>query len=405
MPTERKPVEMTSSPKASFWTAAAVAAIALWASGAPTVVYPLYAEEWGLAPAVTSTIFAIYPLVLIPVLIVFGNLSDVIGRRAVILIGLTALIAGSVLFGLAQELTLVFVGRALMGAGVGLALSPATAAMIEFGGPHRAERASSTTTASTAAGLALATLVGGALVEYAPAPLHLGFWVLTVFAVITLVAAWFLPRHTPDEDAVAWRPRVPRIPRAIARPFVAGALALASSLSIGSVFLALGAQIAHDLVRSDNAFVDGAIISISAVVIGVVAVLTRKVSPRTMLAFGPFTTLIGLGLLVGAGMFHSLPLFIASSVVGGAGYSLLFSGGLGLLTQTAPLHHRAAVLSAAYTIGYLFQAATALGLGVIATSFDLLLAIEIGSAVIVALGLASFAVAWSGRRAVAPVAA
>ncbi len=175
---------ITLSERGSFWTAASVAGLALWASGAPTVVYPLYAQQWELQPSVTTAIFAIYPIVLVPVLIVFGNLSDVIGRRAAILMGLGALTAGSIAFGLAPDLTWVFIGRALMGVGVGLSLSPATAAMVEFGGRDGARRASSATTAATATGLALATVVGGALVQYAPAPLHLSFWVLTAVTVV-----------------------------------------------------------------------------------------------------------------------------------------------------------------------------------------------------------------------------
>jgi len=69
----------TLSPRASFWTAAFVAGLALWASAAPTVVYPLYAAEWHLTPALTTAIFAAYPVVLIPVLLIFGNLSTTSG--------------------------------------------------------------------------------------------------------------------------------------------------------------------------------------------------------------------------------------------------------------------------------------------------------------------------------------
>jgi predicted MFS family arabinose efflux permease len=386
------------SDRAGFWTAASVAGLALWASAAPTVVYPLYAAEWQLQPSVTTAIFAIYPLVLVPVLIVFGNLSDVIGRRAVILMGLAALTAGSVAFGLAPDLTWVFIGRALMGVGVGLSLSPATAAMVEFGGRDGARRASSATTAATAGGLALATIVGGALVQYAPAPLHLSFWVLTAVTVVVGGFVLALPRHTRDENAGPWRPRLPRMPRGERPAFVAGTLGISAAYAMGAIFLALGAQIARDLVRSDNAFVNGAIISISAVTIGVVAVLARSLRPRIAVTLGPVLALVGLGFLIVAGLDHSLAAFIASSLVAGAGYSLMFSGGLGLVTTSAPAHHRAAVISAAYVVGYLVQAAAALGLGVLATTSGLQVALELGAPVILLLGVAALVVANAGRR-------
>lgn len=391
---------MALSERAGFWTAASVAGLALWASGAPSVVYPLYAEEWQLQPSVTTAIFAIYPIVLVPVLIVFGNLSDVIGRRAVILMGLGALAAGAIAFGLAPDLTWVFIGRALMGVGVGLSLSPATAAMVEFGGRDGARRASSATTAATATGLALATIVGGALVQYAPAPLHLSFWVLTAVTVVVGGFAYFLPRHTRDEDAGRWRPRLPRMPREERGAFTAGTLGISAAYAMGAIFLALGAQIARDLVRSDNAFLDGAIISLSAVTIGVVAVLARPLSPRLAVTLGPVLAIVGLGLLIVAGLDHSLPAFIVSSLVAGAGYSLMFSGGLGLVTSSAPAHHRAAVISAAYVVGYLVQAVAALGLGVLATTAGLQFALELGAPIILSLGVAALVVANAARRRV-----
>lgn len=389
---------MSLSTRGSFWTAASVAGLALWASAAPTVVYPLYAAEWHVAPTVTSAIFAIYPAVLVPVLIVFGNLSDVIGRRAVILIGLAALGLGSLAFGLAPDLTWVFIGRALMGIGVGLSLSPATAAMVEFGGRDGARRASSTTTAATATGLALATIVGGALVQYAPWPLHLSFWVLTVLTAVVAVFAAALPRHTRDEASGPWRPRLPRMPRGERQSFVAGALGISAAYAMGAIFLALGAQIARDLVGSVNVFVDGAIIALSAVVIGVVAVLTRSLRPRLAVTLGPLLAIAGLGLLIVSGLAHSLPAFLASSIVAGAGYALMFSGGLGLVTVSAPAHERAAVISAAYVVGYLLQAAAALGLGALATASGLQVALDVGAPLILLLGVAALVVANLPRR-------
>ncbi len=176
----------------------------------------------------------------------------------------------------------------------------------------------------------------------------------------------------------------------------AGALGISSAFALGAVYLALGALIASDLVHSDNAFVNGAVLAICAAVIGIVAILARRLAPRKALLFGPMATLIGLGLMVESGVAHSLFLFVLASVAGGAGYSLLFSGGLGVLTAAAPAHHRAGVISSAYVVGYLAQAIAALGLGALATAHGLELAIVVGAPIIVLIGVAALIVSRFG---------
>lgn len=100
-----------------------------------------------------------------------------------------------------------------------------------------------------------------------------------------------------------------------------------------------------------------------------------------------------MGCLVVAGLAQSMPLFIAASVFTGAGYSLLYAGGLAIIALNAPAHHRGAVISAAFLVGYLVQAVIALALGAIATGSGLLLALELGAAVLFALSLAAALVA------------
>jgi MFS family permease len=223
--------------------------------------------------------------------------------------------------------------------------------------------------------------------------------VLTAITVVVGVFTFLLPRHTRDESVGPWRPRALRMPRDERPSFIAGTLAVSAAYAMGAIFLALGAQIARDLVRSDDAFVDGAVISLSAVAIGVVAVAARRLRPRLAVTLGPVLALVGLGLLIVAGLGHSLPAFIASSLVAGAGYSLMFAGGLGLVTASAPAHQRAGVISAAYVVAYFVQAVAALGLGVLATASGLQIALEVGTPVIVLLGVAALALANLPRRA------
>ncbi len=381
------------SRRASFWTAAAVAAISLWTSAAPTTAYPLYAKTWHLTPTATTAIFAVYPVVLVAFLLVFGQLSDYIGRRATMLYGVGAMLAGVLLFAVAPSVRWVYAGRALMGAGVGMALTAATAAAVEFSAEGKASRASSVVTAATAAGLALATIVGGGLIQYAPLPLHLDFWVLLAVIVGLLGFVWRLPRHTKDESRGKWRPRPIAVPQGIRTLYAGAAAAVTTAYAFGSVFLALGAQIAQQLIGTTNVFTIGLILSITSAMIGLTAILARRFPPRRLVLVGAVITLGALALLEYSARAHSLSIFLVTTALAGIAYGLLFSGGLGLINAQAPAHHRGGTIAAVYLVAYILQGAIALALGIVATASGLGTALLLGTIVIGSLGLLVLTVA------------
>lgn len=377
---------MPSSNRLSFWTCAAVLALALWTSGAATPVYPLYSADWHLTPFLTTSIFAVYPLVLVVVLLVFGDLSDTIGRRASILLGVLSSMVGVLLFALAPDVVWLLIGRAFMGLGVGLSLSPTTAKMIDIAGPANSARTGAISTASTAVGLVFASLLGGALVQYAPFPLHLTYWVLLVVEAVVLGLVWRLD-HDRDPAAGRWRLHGIRVPRALWGAVAAAAVCLSASYAIGAVVLSLGASIGKQLIHSDNAFTVGAIIALSMVVIGVVALASRKVPLVVATPVALVATALGFGSLVLAASSQSIALFLAFCVFSGVGYSLLFAAGLQIIGRFAPAHHRAGTLSAGYLVAYLVQGAVALWLGSEATAGGLAHAVDLGAPAIVGLAL------------------
>ncbi|WP_448058677.1 MFS transporter [Cellulomonas hominis] len=395
-------MQHTFGRRASFWTAAAVAALALSTSAAPTLSYPLYATAWGLTPVVTTAVFAVYPIVMVAALLVFGDLSDSIGRRAILLIGLSLSALGVLGFALATDVTWLFVGRAFMGAGVALSLSPATAAMVDFSPAGQTHRASSVTTAATAVGLVLALLVSGGLIQYAPWPRHLSFWATLAAVLAVLTLTWFLPRHVPDRSVAPWRPRRPSVPRRIRGIYVTAALAVTAGYAIGAVLLSLGAQVAKQLIGTQNALVAAAVLAINATVIGTVAILARGVPARRSIVGGGTAAVLGLGTLVLSAEQHSFVLFLIASLLTGAAYSLLFLGGLTLINDHAAQSHRAGTLSAVYLVAYLLQGVTALALGIGATESGLLAALRVGAPLIAVLGVLAAVAARTIARAPAP---
>lgn len=381
-------------PRAGFWVAAAVVANTLWTSAAPAMTYRLYAADWGLSTTVTTAIYAVFPIVVVAALVGLGDLSDHIGRRAAILLGLAASFVGTLLFALAPDIAWVFAGRAFQGLGVGLAAGPATAAMVEFAAGGQSQRTSAVTTAAQAVGLTGATIVGGGLIEYVPFPTHLNYWVLSAAIALLFAAAWFLPRHRRDGIREAWRPRLPAIPPALRRPFTAASLAATTGFALGAMMLSLGGQVAHDVIGSPNALVNGAAIALFPIVAGIVGILARRLPSTTAIVFGGVATTTGMALLALSAAQHSLAIFLVAALAGGSGYSLLFTGGLGLLSARAPAAQRGATLSALYLVAYLMQGVIALLLGMVATRWGLAPAIELGAGIIavmsmVAVGLAN----------------
>ena len=379
--------------RASLIVSALVVAHTLWTSAAPAIAYRLYAQEWHLSHATTTGIFAIYPLTVVLTLILFGGLSDQIGRRAVILLGLSASLAGAVIFALAPDVAWLFAARAAMGLGVGLTAGPSTAAVVEFSKPEAssARRAALVTTVAQAGGFSAALLLGGALAQYAPWPTRLTFWVLAALLSALFAAAWFLPRTAPA--ASGWQPRLPQVPSGVRLPFAVASLAMMTAYTHGVLILSLGGQVAHDLIGSSNQLVNGAVLAIFALISGLFAIVGRVFAARLAMALGALASTTGMGLVAVAVIFHNLPIFLLATGTAGAGYSLLFLSALDVINRATRDAERAGVISAVYLLAYLSLGGTAIALGIVANIHGLAVAVNLGTAVIAALSLITLALA------------
>ena len=331
------------------------------------------------------------------VLIGFGDISDHIGRRATMLMGLGASLAGTLLFAIAPSVIWLFLARALMGIGVGLTAGPSTAAVVEFATGSASKRAALITTVAQAGGFAAALLLSGALMQYAPWPTRLSFWVLAALLALLFASTWFLPRHTGADRGGRWRPRAPSIPRNVRAAFTLTSLAMMTAYTHGVLVLSLGGQVAHDLVATPNAFVGGAVLSIFAIVSGATGIVGRSLPTRIAMIAGALVSTTGMALLALAVARHDLPIFLLATSTAGAGYSLLFLSGLEVINAAAPADQRGGVLSAVYLLSYLSMGATAVVLGVVATASNLALAIDLGAGVIAVLSLATLLLAASRR--------
>src|SRR6478609_3804511 len=91
-------------------------------SSAPTPLYPIYQAMWHFSSATLTLVFASYVLVLLGALLVFGRLSDHVGRKPVIVLATLMQVGAMALFATAGDVFALFAGRIVQGLATGAAI-------------------------------------------------------------------------------------------------------------------------------------------------------------------------------------------------------------------------------------------------------------------------------------------
>jgi MFS family permease len=180
---------------------------------------------------------------------------------------------------------------------------------------------------------------------------------------------------------------------------------MVAAYTFGVLVLSLGGQVEHDLIGSPNAFLNGAVLSLFPIVMAGIGIIARPLSPRTALMVGALASCLGMVLLIVAVNFRDVVIYLLATAAAGGAYSLLFVGGLQVISAVAPAHHRAGMLSALYLLGYLSMGALAIVLGAIATTRGLSFAVDLGAAAILLMNFSTLVLAMTTPSTTSPSAA
>jgi len=152
-------------------------------------ILPFYAESMGATATHLGLLFALYSILQFLLAPYWGRLSDRIGRRPVILIGLLGFALSFVLFGLSNRLWELFVARALGGA-LSSAVLPTTMAYIA---DITTEEQRGGGMGMMGASMGLGMIFGPAIGGYAGGiSMSLPFFIAAGIAVLIAIAGFFL---------------------------------------------------------------------------------------------------------------------------------------------------------------------------------------------------------------------
>lgn len=377
----------------AVWLSTYLLLVVMMVGTLPTPLYPLYARQLDLSPFWVTLVFASYALAILFKLLIFGRLSDLLGRRVVLGLGIGLTLASLLSFLLWPTLVGLFVGRLLSGMAVGLMVGATTAYLAELLGNR--SLAALIASLSNMGGLGLGALLSGWVAEQAAQPLHASYAVLLLMLLPAVLLPWMPETVIHGGTRPPLRLQRLRIPSEMRQAFMAVAMSVLCGFSFLGLFAALAGRFLAVGLHQSGILLSGSIVFLAFCSAAIGQLLVLRMAPRRVVPVGVLLLPVALASVWLAFEFTSLTLFLGGAVLGGMGAGMVLRGGLGLVTMLSPADRMAEVSSAFFVAAYL-------GLIVPVVAVGLLLSVwEMSSTIGLFGGLVTLMAIFSSRAVLA----
>jgi MFS family permease len=354
-----------------FAAAAFALAVAMLGTTLPTPLYGLYRQQFGFSELMITVIFATYAAGVIASLVLFGRLSDQIGRRRLLLPGLVLSALSAVCFLTATGLPLLLAGRVLSGLSAGIFTGTATATLIDLAPAGQRGRATLVATMANMGALGSGPLLTGLLSQWAGSPLRLTFWVDLALLVPAAIGIWAMPEPVASTSRAQLRPQALRVPREMRSTFIEAALAGFAGFAV----LGLMTAVTPDFLGQELGVTSRAIVGLVVFALFAASLAGQFalefVPERVAIPGGAGALIVGMGSLALSLAVSSLALLVLGAVIAGFGQGLSFRGGLTQVNERSPAAQRGAVASSFFVVMYIAISLPVIGEGVLAQAVGL----------------------------------
>jgi MFS family permease len=369
------------------WSAATLVAalfIATYAVNLQAPLYRHYADVSGVGAGAITLAFACYVAGLMPTLVLLGGLSDRIGRRAPIAIGIMcgALAAG--LLALWPTWAVLCVARVILGIGIGFVTTAGTAYMTDLLGEAQARTAALLVTSATTVGFGSGAFATGlSLAFQGTTPFPLSFAALLVAAPLLALAVLAMPPGRAPQ-----RVTLLRLPRFLPGTWQAGVSILLAWSATGMVIALMPLELAALGVPGWT----GVVLFLNNFVGFLCQPLARRVSDRSALQIGCVLVPLGFAIMAtGVLQKHLALIVIGAATTSAASYGFTYLGGLATVSARAG-NDRARAAAGYFVYAYVGFSAPVMAIGVIADYIGIAGALLCFSA---ALGFANACLFWT----------
>jgi MFS family permease len=387
-----------------FWLVA-FAFLAVMALGTvPSPLYGLYRARDHFSLFMITVAFAVYAIGVIGALLFGGHLSDLYGRRRLLLPSVGIAIASAVVFLASKSLPGLLVARLISGLSIGIVASTATAYLAELhavGRPQAtAAKAQLTASAVNVGGLGVGALAAGIFAQWVARPLTVPYLVFLAVLVLGAIGVALAPEtREGSKPRPRYRPQHLSVPQGERSRYFAAALSTFMAFAANGLFAGLaGLFLAVTLHHPSLALAGGVVCAMFGA--GVAAQFLTVAWPLTRdFEAGMAAMVIGVGLAVLAVWLRppSLALFIAGGALIGAGSGAIFKGAVGTVMSVSPPERIAESLTGVFLSAYVGISLPVVGAGITLARHVTPKVTILGFAIAVTVGIAASAIKLLGR--------
>lgn len=318
-----------------------------------TPLIPLYQDRLGFSDTVVTLFLGCYVVALVPSMLTLGQVSDRIGRRAVLLGAIATLAVAQVILITEPDLTGLLVARAIQGLATGAFFGTCTAFLVDAAPLGRMGFIAVLGSVSVRTGLGFGPGIGGVIAQYSDTPLRLPFELHLIALAVAAGLVVSLPETVTvrSRRPLTLRLEVPAAERQVFWRVLVPSGALFSlfdgvALSLIPVFLV------RTLGVNNYALVGAA--GFLVLVSGAASqLILPRLAPAPAIGWGLVAASVASVGVVLSAPAESAPLALCSVAATGAAAGLVFKGGLDLCTQIAPVQDRGKLMSSYYVACYL----------------------------------------------------
>ncbi len=358
--------------RASFWLLALLLVFFLFAATAPSPLYGIYQARFGFSSITLTAIYSVYAAGALLALLITGRLPDYLGRKAVVTLALVAQIGGMATFIGGDSVAALYFARIVQGAATGVATGAISAWLLDLQPPENPRFGSVVGGVALIIGLGAGAVGSSALVQYAPFPLRLVYWLLAGVYALGLGLLPFIPDVSERRPGAlpSMRPRV-GVPREARATFAGLMPSFIATWALAGFYASLGPSLATSLLQTESRLPGGFVIAVLMWAGALASAVFRDVEARTLVVRGSLVVVAGVGLTVLGVVLDSAVGLYAGSILAGLGFGPAFSGVFRSIAPLAEPARRGALLAAMYIVLYVSFSVPTIIAGIAVSRFPL----------------------------------